>query len=238
VTRPAWRHWGWVVGPPVGVVLVVVGVPWLTGGYHFWGTLTSGVYAVWTATRRSPERTPAVQPGWWVYPEFRAECAKLGAGFTAAACVCSLALAYLPPLAGFVVSATTVATTLAFAVRPLGRLLRGKPMLMLLPDGLVVRDRFVDWDEIVKVELDQPYAESRVAVELTSAWRWRRRVVLRDRMVHANIVYLMDLIGYYLQHPDRRAEIGTTAEAARVTLVLWQARLAAPDGRRPVPVAA
>jgi hypothetical protein len=63
-----------------------------------------------------------------------------------------------------------------------------------------------------------------------------RPAVLREPHVRANLVYLLDLVGYYLAHPERRPAIGTAEEATRIHAALLTARLAAPVGTTPIPL--
>jgi hypothetical protein len=229
--RPTWRDLVWAAWPPLAALAGQLLAFSATG---VWSTAIALVFwtlAIAMTRSRRLRRTPPVTPGWSVPAEHRVVCGEVGVVLTAATML--VGLPFAAPSDAWMMAALygpVVAVTSAIMLpRFVRAALLGQPVLGLAPEGLTVNGRRLRWDDLTGVEL-LAYAEPAVVIRVRSG----RRTVLRERYVHANLVYLLDLIGYYLAHPERRAAIGTGEEADRVTAALREARQAAPVGTAPI----
>lgn len=98
------------------------------------------------------------------------------------------------------------------------RLLLGHPILILTPDGLTVvrsRDAFsVRWDDLADDTLHpsgRHNLRAPILIERTEAGGTRKRVLPVDRL-HIDPEFAAATVRRYVEHPARRAEIGTAAE--------------------------
>ncbi len=232
--RARWSlpDWTWLVWPPLGSLAVQL-AGFLTTGVQFGGIVApfAGL-AVWLARIQRMNWEPPVRPSWVFLDERRVICGEIGGALAVATVFVTPVLASLVDGALSAIVAVPVLAAAVFVVPRLAWMARGLPELRLLPEGIAVRGRRVRWEDIDQVEL-RTTLRPNVVVRVRS----RRAAVLRELHVHANLVFLLDLIGYYLAHPERRAAIGTAEEADRITAALREARLAAPIGAKPIPLA-
>jgi hypothetical protein len=136
----------------------------------------------------------------WVHPSFGGPVRYAYAGFMAV-------------LAGL---------TVILCVPVVGRVLRGRPVLALTPGALVVTDIFgtrrYPWDALrpglpvwpdsrrtLRLTVDRPDLVTRTGLPVTVNW-----VALQAAHVHPG--FAADVIRFYVDHPDRRAALGTRAE--------------------------
>jgi hypothetical protein len=106
-----------------------------------------------------------------------------------------------------------------------GFALTGRPRLELTFDGVRVGFAFwwraVRWDELVPgLPLRQP---ERDALTLTTVRPGRPTVRLALNFIRVHPWFLADAIRYYVDHPDRRSEIGTPAGYDRLVTALGAA---------------
>lgn len=188
-------------------------------------------YGRWAARgRRLLQPTPPAVPTWAVPAEHRLICADTGAVLAAATIPVTMALAYPHDLVLGLFYLPVVAAAV-FVMPRFVRAVLGQPWLRLTPEGVVVRGRHIAWEDVHGVMLG---ADPRP--QLVIGARSRRPAVLHEAYVHANLLYLLDLVGYYAAHPERRVAIGRADEAERVTAALRGARLKAPVGVWPIPL--
>jgi len=196
-----------------------------SNGIYFHGVVS--YMAIIAARGYGRAQRPPPTPGWRFPGRSRPIFGEIGAVLV------YVSVAVSVWLVGFRTPAVVigvVATAAALAI-VLWRLPRSRRLLELTPDGIVVRGRRVAWRDIIGVELQRGFG-----LELVIAVRAGRRAVLREYYVEANLVYLLDLIGYYFARPEQRGAIGTREESERVIAALTRARLAAPVGMQPVRV--
>jgi len=106
-----------------------------------------------------------------------------------------------------------------------GIALFGRPRLELTPDGVYLGNPFwrraVRWDELVPgLPLRQPDQD---ALTLTTVRPGRPAMRLTLNYIRVHTWFLADAIRYYVDHPDRRAEIGTQAGYDRLMTALGAA---------------
>ncbi|MFC5000513.1 hypothetical protein ACFPIJ_22075 [Dactylosporangium cerinum] len=234
-------NWLWVAVPPA-VTLLAGGLLLAFGGPSGSSLLLpfmlanvvvhGGNFAVNELRRR--EEAPA-RPGWEFHRPFREGCARVGRLFAVASVLLVWALLIdAGPLVAAVALAV-VAALVTSGARGLMRLVRGTPTVRLSDAGVRVGARSYTWDTIERVELNGDRWHPRV--DLLLAGR-SRPVTVRPEDVDGNLLFLLDLIGYYVAHPDRRTAIGSPAEAVRVHAQLLGARLSAGLTGGPTPIPA
>ena len=228
-------RWPWVVIPS----LLVLGTGALVhefdpGGYIVFGLAGVAGFVLnqlLTDLRRHEE--PPARPGWEFHPPPRLASARAGRAFAVAIMVV-LAMSFVTT-DPWVIGAAVLAGSapLVVGVQLLVRLVRRTPALRLSANGVEVRGRRYRWESIAGVELNGDRANPRL--DLLVAGR-RQPVTLRPSGVDASLLFLVDLLGYYATHPDRRTAIGTEEEARRAHALLLEARLAAglQGGPRPI----
>lgn len=242
VMRPTRWDLARVAWPPLGslaaqfALFSSVGVRTNAVPMLFW------VLAIWTS-RRQPEgraESPAavqaapLAPAWLVPARHRVICGEVGALLAFATMFVGPALGSPTDVFALVVLGPALVAVAAIVLpRFVRATMLGEPVLRLTPEGIVVRGRRLRWDDLAEAELK---LRVNLGPTLVIGVRTGRPAVLRERYVHANLVYLLDLIGYYLAHPERRVAIGTAEEADRITAALRDARLAAPIGTKPIPL--
>jgi hypothetical protein len=112
-------------------------------------------------------------------------------------------------------------------------LVRRTPAVRLSVDGVEVRSRSYHWEKIRGVELNGDRWNPRLDLSIEGR---RQPVAVRPATVDGSLLFLMDLIGYYLARPERRHAIGGEDEARRVYGILLEARLAAGLAGGPTPI--
>lgn len=102
-------------------------------------------------------------------------------------------------------------------------LLRG-PRIVVSPDGLTIRaggSRRVRWDDLVQVPqrpLPLTVRSPKLALSIRRPGRLEPGWLLVPlEMLAVEPVFLGSVVEHYVEHPDRRAAIGTEAEYARLT---------------------
>ncbi|MET7421264.1 hypothetical protein [Dactylosporangium sp. NPDC005555] len=234
-------NWLWVAVPPA-VTLAAGGLLLAFGGpdasavllpFVLANVVVHGANYVVNEMRRRDE-APA-RAGWEFHRPFREGCARVGRLFA----VGSVALVW-----GLLVDAGPVPAAVAFAgaaanfavgCRGLVRLVRGTPTVRLTGGGVGVGARSYTWEDIQRVELNGDRWHPRI--DLAVAGR-ARPVTVRPEDVDGSLLFLMDLIGYYVAHPQRRPAIGEPDEAVRVHAALLGARLSAGLAGGPTPIPA
>lgn len=183
---------------------------------------------------RRREDAPA-RPMWESHRPFRAGCARVGRLFAVGLVV--LIVVFLgnagPPFVA--VAAAGAAAIFTAGVRGLTRLVRGTPTIRLTSDGVGLSTRFYTWDTIGRVELNGDRWHPRVDVHVAGR---KRPVTVRPEDLDNSLLFLLDLIGYYAAHPDRRPLVGSPDEAVRVYELLLGARLSAGLTGGPTPIPA
>jgi hypothetical protein len=233
-------HWLWVAVPPA--VTLLAGGLLLAGGpaggpvlapFVLANVVVHGAnFAVNELRRR--EEAPA-RPGWELHRPFREGCARVGRLLAVGSVVLVAALLVDAGPVITVVALAAAAALYAAGVRGLMRLVRGAPTVWLSRDGVGIGSRSYTWDTVRGVELNGDRWHPRVDVQVAGR---ARPVTVRPEDVDGNLLFLLDLIGYYLAHPLRRPAIGTGAEAVRVHALLLGARLSAGLAGGPTPIAA
>ncbi|MEV6923485.1 hypothetical protein AB0M46_03070 [Dactylosporangium sp. NPDC051485] len=228
-------RWPWVVVPPLYVLAAGALAHALPLGRFFvFGVLVLaglGVGHLLTDPRRRAD--PPARPGWSFPPPARPASARIGYAFAAAAIVViDITLLTTDPLS-IGIAVVVAALPLAVGVQLLARLVRGTPALRLNPAGIEVRGTPYPWERIAAVELNGDPANPRLDVLLIGR---RQPVALRPLGVDANLLFLLDLLGYYHANPAARPLIGDPSEAERTHALLLRARLAAGlrGGPRPI----
>ena len=237
--KPSWRYWAWLGGPPLAAL--AVGLLARQDGAETPVWLFCGIALV--AERCGRQRgTPPATPAWaWAFhPRPRRAGASaanwLTLGVGTAFVVADPAL--FPAAVRVALAVVAVWGVVSIIAGPVRRVARGVPVLQLRPDALEVRGRRLPWDDIELVELNGSGDDPRLEIQPKRRGRRRDDIVLRPWHVDVNLVYLLDLVGYYAAHRDRRWYIGRPGEAERVHAALLSARLTVPDaGPTPVPVA-
>lgn len=240
-TRRDPLNWLWVAVPPAvtllaGGLLLAVGAP--DGSpvlvpFVLANVVVHGAnFAVNELRRR--EEAPA-RPGWEFHRPFREGCARVGRLFAVGSV---MLVAALLADAGPVVTGLAIAAAVALCTsgaRGLMRLVRGTPTVRLTGGGVGIGSRSYTWETIERVELNGDRWHPRVDLLLVGR---SRPVTVRPEDVDGNLLFLLDLIGYYLAHPDRRSSVGGGAEAVRVHALLLGARLSAGLAGGPTPIPA
>lgn len=234
-------NWLWVAVPPA-VTLLAGGLLLAFGGpagspvllpFVLANVVVHGTnFAVNELRRR--EEAPA-RPGWEFHRPFREGCARVGRLLAVGSMVLVGALLVD---AGPIVAAVALAAAAALftsGARGLMRLVRGTPTIRLTGGGVGIGSRSYTWDTIEQVELNGDRWHPRV--DLLVAGR-SRPVTVRPEDVDGSLLFLLDLIGYYLAHPERRPSVGERAEAVRVHALLLGARLSAGLTGGPTPIPA
>ncbi|MFF5234780.1 hypothetical protein [Dactylosporangium sp. NPDC000521] len=234
-------NWLWVAVPPgvtllAGALLLALGgpagspvlVPFVLANVVVHGTN----FAVNELRRR--DEAPA-RPGWELHRPFREACARVGRMFAVGSVGLVWALLAGAAPVVVVVSIGCAAAMYASGARGLLRLVRGTPAVRLTGDGVRVGGRSYTWSSIERVELNGDRSHPRV--DLLVAGR-SRPVTVRPEDVDGSLLFLMDLIGYYVAHPERRAVVGDPGEAVRVHALLLGARLSAGLTGGPTPIRA
>ncbi|MDG6100549.1 hypothetical protein Daura_03625 [Dactylosporangium aurantiacum] len=230
-------NWLWVAVPPAvtllgGALLLAYGGPVLLPFVLANVVVHGANFAVNELRRR--EDGPA-RPAWEFHRPFREGCAGVGRLFA----VGSVLLAGAPLAgAGPVVTAGALAAAAALyatGVRGLSRLVRGTPTVRLTGDGVAVGSRTYRWDGVERVELNGDRWHPRIDLQVVGR---PRPVTVRPEDVDGSLLFLLDLIGYYVAHPARRPSIGAPAEAVRVHAALLGARLSAGLAGGPTPIPA
>ncbi|MEV0136463.1 hypothetical protein AB0H83_49575 [Dactylosporangium sp. NPDC050688] len=234
-------NWLWVAVPPA-VTLVAGGLLLASGRpsgspvllpFVLANVVVHGTnFAVNELRRR--EEAPA-RPAWEFHRPFREGCARVGR---------LLAVGSVLAVGALLVDAGPVAAGGALAVaavlygsgaRGLLRLVRGTPTVRLTGDGVGIGSRLLRWDTIERVELNGDRSHPRLDLKVAGR---PRPVTVRPEDVDGSLLFLLDLIGYYVAHPGRRASIGAPAEAVRVHAALLGARLSAGLAGGPTPIPA
>ncbi|HTJ32501.1 MAG TPA: hypothetical protein VL738_04670 [Dactylosporangium sp.] len=228
-------RWPWVVIPP----LLVLGAAALVrafdpGGYVLFGVAGLAGFVLnqlLTDLRRRDE--PPARPGWQFHSPAKLASARAGRAFAAALMI--VAVAVLAGARPFELGAAVVLASVSFVtgVQLLVRLVRRTPVLRLSASGVQVRGRRYPWERIAGVELNGDRDNPRL--DLLVAGR-RHPEALRPDGVDANLLFLVDLLGYYAAHPHLRSAIGDEAEARRVHALLLDARIAAGLRGGPQPI--
>ncbi|GAA2610368.1 hypothetical protein GCM10010399_46580 [Dactylosporangium fulvum] len=229
-------NWLWVPVPPVLVLPTGLGVHLLTPRgfvpFALFGLAGGFVNQFVNDLRRRPE--PPARPGWEFQPPFRLAAAQAGRDL-AGACLVVLAMVFVT------MEPVALAVTSAVALLPLGlgglrvmRLLRGTPAVRLTPVGVEVGSRQYHWEALRGLELNGDRFNPRLDLLIEDR---RQPVSLRPSGVDANLLFLLDLMGYYRSHPERRGAIGDPEEARHIHGVLLEARLAAGLNGGPTPIA-
>lgn len=236
-------HWLWVAVPPA-VTLLAGGLLLVAGGpsgspvllpFVLANVVVHGTnFAVNELRRR--EDAPA-RPAWEFHRPFREGCARVGRLLAVGSVLLTCALL---AGAGAVVTAVALAAAAALylaGARGLVRLARGTPTVRLTGDGVGIGSRTYRWDTVERVELNGDRWHPRVDLQVAGR---PRPVTVRPEDVDGNLLFLLDLIGYYVAHPGRRSSIGASAEAVRVHAALLGARLSAglAGGPTPIPIPA
>lgn len=234
-------NWLWVAVPPA-VTLLAGGLLLVFGGPHAGPVLLPFVlanvvvhgsnFAVNELRRR--EEAPA-RPGWAFHRPFREGCARVGRLFAVGSV---LLVAALLADAGPVLTGAALVAVVALYVsgaRGLMRLVRDTPAVRLTGGGVGIGSRSYTWDTIERVELNGDRWHPRVDVLVAGR---SRPVTVRPEDVDGSLLFLLDLIGYYLAYPGRRPSIGDRAEAVRVHALLLGARLSAGLAGGPTPIPA
>ncbi|MGI5247075.1 hypothetical protein [Dactylosporangium sp. CA-139066] len=228
-------RWPWVVIPSLLVLgagaLVLAFYP---GGYiifGLFGVAGFGLNQMLTDLRRREE--PPARPGWEFHPPARLASARAGRAFAVAVMFVWIVVFVTADPPARVAAGIAAVWCTAIGALLLLRLVRRTPALRLGVTGVEVRGRRYRWESIGGVELNGDRANPRL--DLLIAGR-RQPVTLRPSGVEASLLFLMDLLGYYATHPDRRTAIGTEEEARRAHALLLEARLAAGlrGGPRPI----
>ena len=234
-------NWLWVAVPPA-VTLLAGGLLLAFGGPSGSAVLMPFVlanvvvhgsnFAVNELRRR--DEAPA-RPGWQFHRPFREGCARVGRQLAVASMILIMALLADagPVVAGFALAFAAAGFT--SGARGLMRLVRATPTVRLTITGVGVGARSYTWDTIERVELNGDRWHPHV--DLIVAGR-SRPVTVRPEDVDGNLLFLLDLIGYYVAHPGRRPSIGSPAEAVRVHGSLLGARLSAGLAGGPTPIPA
>jgi hypothetical protein len=115
------------------------------------------------------------------------------------------------------------------------RLLRDTPAVRLTSDGVAVGGRALGWDALGRVELNGDRWHPRVDLHVAGR---ARPVTVRPEDVDGSLLFLLDLIGYYVAHPEHRRSVGQPDEAVRVYAALLGARLSAGLAGGPTPIPA
>jgi hypothetical protein len=234
-------NWLWVAAPPA-VTLLAGGLLLAVGGPSGSPALLPFVLANvvvhgtnFTVNELRHREEPPARPGWAFHRPFREGCARVGRLLAVASMV--LVLALLAD-AGPVVAGAALALSAAWftsGVRGLMRLVRGTPTVRLTAGGLGIGSRSYTWDSVERVELNGDRWHPRVDVLVAGR---SRPVTVRPEDVDGSLLFLLDLIGYYVAHPGRRPAIGSPAEAVRVHGQLLGARLSAGLTGGPTPILA
>ncbi|MFG2037570.1 hypothetical protein [Dactylosporangium sp. NPDC048998] len=232
-------RWHWVVVPSLIVLGAVTLAQALSPGGYFYGGAAalalSGAYRVLAYRRRRGE--PPARPGWEFHPWPGLAPARAGQAFAFTTLIILIVLFGTATPDPFMIGATAVVALipLGVGVRLVTRLVRRTPALRLSATGIEVHGKRYAWERIGGVELNGEPANPRLDVLIAGR---RRPVTLRPADVDANLLFLMDLLGYCQSHPEHRAAIGQAEEAQRVHGLLLSARLAAGlrGGPRPIVV--
>ena len=234
-------NWLWVAVPPA--VTVLAGGLLLTFGGPDGSALLlpyvlanlvvhGGNFAVNELRRR--EEAPA-RPGWEFHRPFREGCARVGGQLAVGLMVIVLALlADAGPVVA-VIALAVAAACLTSGTRGLMRLVRGTPTVRLTAGGIGIVSRSYTWDGIERVELNGDRWHPRVDVLVAGR---PRPVTVRPEDVDGSLLFLLDLIGYYVAHPEHRRSVGQPDEAVRVYAALLGARLSAGLAGGPTPIPA
>lgn len=234
-------NWLWVAVPPavtllVGAVLLIVGQP--AGSpvlvpLVLANVVVNGVSFVINEMRRRDEGQ--ARPGWELHRPFRESCAQVGQMLAFGLVILLVALLSDAGPGGVVLGLAFAAAWFTIGARRLMRLVRDTPAVRLTGSGVQVRARTYTWDRIETVELNGDRAHPRV--DLLIAGR-SRPVTVRPEEIDGSLLFLLDLIGYYVAHPERRASVGEPGEAVRVYTLLLGARLSAGLSGGPTPIPA
>ncbi|GAA3258468.1 hypothetical protein ACFO1B_53855 [Dactylosporangium siamense] len=183
---------------------------------------------------RRRDEAPA-RPTWEFHRPFREGCARVGRVLSFGAVLLFVAL--LADGGPFLAAVALAASAAMFTsgARALTRLVRGTPTVQLSSGGVRVGARAHTWDAIEGVELNGDRSHPRVDLLVTGR---SRPETVRPEDIDGNLLFLLDLIGYYVAHPDRRPSIGERSEAVRVHARLLGARLAAGLTGGPTPIPA
>ncbi|MEU0560725.1 hypothetical protein [Dactylosporangium sp. NPDC006015] len=234
-------NWLWVAVPPgvtllAGALLLALAAPEgspVLAPFVLANAVVHGTNFAVNELRRRDE-APA-RPGWELHRPFREACARVGRVFAVGSVVLVWALlADAGPVVAVLALGGAAAMYMSGA-RGLLRLVRGTPSVRLTGDGVWVGGRSYTWSSIERVELNGDRAHPRV--DLLVAGR-SRPVTVRPEDVDGSLLFLMDLIGYYVAYPERRAAVGEPGEAVRVHALLLGARLSAGLTGGPTPIAA
>jgi hypothetical protein len=234
-------NWLWVAVPPAvtllaGGLLLAFGGP--AGSSALLPFLLANVVghgANFAANElRRREDAPA-RPGWEFRRPFREGCARVGRQLAVASRLLVMALLADdgPVIAG--VALIAAAALFTSGARGLMRLVRGTPTVRLSGGGVAVGSRSYTWDTVERVELNGDRWHPRV--DLLVAGR-SQPVTVRPEDIDGSLLFLLDLVGYYVAHPERRTAIGSPDEAVRVHGLLLGARLSAGLTGGPTPIPA
>jgi hypothetical protein len=237
VPRPTRGELAWLFGPFLATLLVV-GVVYAAGGFeavrHYallvgWPFFALAFLGSLRAPRRNGAPAPAAltvtrlrgRPALTAPPAYRVMCPRLGGLLPYPVMV--LGLPGASPVAVLAIAGVVAVVGLAAAAR----LARGVPTAAVTPEGVVrgypVR-RAMAWDDVRSASLGRTGA--RAALDLRAAGsRWS----LPEVTTGVNLVFLMDVIRHYADHPEQRAAIGTAGEQARVYGLLLAERTDADD---------
>ncbi|HEV7896591.1 MAG TPA: hypothetical protein VGP31_01930 [Planosporangium sp.] len=238
--RPTRGELAWLFGPFIAALLVV-GLVYLGGGsgavrrYAFlvgWPFFALAFLGSLRAPRRGGAPAPAAltvarlrgRPALAAPPAYRVMCPRLAA--------------LLPyPIMGLGVPG--VSPVLAAIVAGIGllaaaRLACGVPAVALTPEGVVrgyPMRRTLAWDGFESARLRK--AGVRAALDIGAAGRRGRWSRLPEVTTGVNLVYLMDVMRYYADHPEQRATIGAAGVQERVYAVLAAERAGTDDPPAP-----
>jgi hypothetical protein len=241
--RPTRGELAWLFGPFV-VSLLVVGATYATGGSD--AVRRYGLLLMWPlfglaflGSLRAPRRRGAAappalavtrlrgRPAFAAAPVYRVMCPRLG-GLLA---YWVMMLAFLAHTRWMLaITGLLVGATIAEAIR----LARGVPTIALTAEGIVrgypVR-RTLAWGEVESVVLRVAGVRTALDIRATGRrWKWTRPEVTTG----VDLVYLMNVIRHYADHPQERAAIGEVGEQDRVYALLPAERSGAgesPDSR-------
>ncbi|MGC9667906.1 hypothetical protein ACNTMW_15285 [Planosporangium sp. 12N6] len=226
--RPTRSELAWLFGPFVAALVAAAGVyaaggpdavrryglvlAWPFFGLAFLGSLRAAGRGVPPPAALAVTRLGG-RPAFAAPPVHRVTCPRLGGFLTYGVVVAVLLVSTWWAL---VAVGLVVAAALVVAVR----FATGAPTVALTADGVVrgypVR-RTVAWDAVGSTVVRAAGARSALDLGVKGRrWRWSWPEVTTG----VNLLHLMNVIDYYVAHPERRAAIGGADEQERVRELL------------------